>query len=109
MTTVTFALSVELKTGHPEYSPTALWLGRATITQETDYDDQDQPFNVDVSVITALWFCPDAQNPKFAHAVEWPKPTKDGFQFRCRLHQAAIAAYHNPKLQPAEMPDDETK
>lgn len=100
-------MPVELQTGHPEYSPTALWIGRAEITQETDYGDNDNEFAVDVAFVTDLWFLPNTATPaKLAQRVEWPKQTKDSFPFRYRLHQAAIAAYHNPKTQPAEMPDD---
>ena len=106
--TVTFSMPVELKTGHPEYSPTALWLGRAEITQEVDYDDNDNEFIIDVAHITDLWFLPNtACSPKLAQRVELPVKSRDAWMFRYNLEQAAISAYHKPELQPAEMPDDE--
>ena len=110
MNTITFSMPVQLQTGHPEYSPTALWLGRAEITQITDYDDNDQPFTVDVAEITALWFLPNtATAAKLAQRVELPGKSRDAWTFRYNMEQAAITAYHKPELQPAEMPDDETK
>ena len=46
MQTVNFFMPVNLETGHPTFEHQARWIGRATITQETDYDDNDQPFSV---------------------------------------------------------------
>lgn len=101
-------MAVQLETGHPNYTPPALWIGRAEVTQETDWDDQEQPSQYDVAVITDLWFLADPPaDISRARRVEMPDESKACYTFRCRLEHAAITAYHNPKLQPAEMPDDE--
>ena len=107
MQTVNFFMPVVILTGHPTFEEQARWLGRATITQETDYDDQDQPFSVDVADITDLFYLPYAgADIKTARRVELPRLSIPGKVFMYKLEQAAIAAYHNPKLQPAEMPDE---
>ena len=41
-----------------------------------------------------------------ATRVEIPRPSYKGQMFIARLKNEAIAAYHNPQLQPAEMPDE---
>lgn len=109
MTTVNFSLPVELQTGHPEYDQPAIWLGRAEISSHFEHDDDVVGGGAWTwrAEITHLWFCPDAQNPKFAHLVELPSNSRDGLKFRYDLEKAAVTAYHNPKMQPAEMPDDE--
>ena len=105
--TVNFFMPVNFETGHPTFEQPALWLGRAVITQETDYDDNDQPFQVDVAEVTDLFLLPYAgADIRTARRVELPGNSKDGYTFRYRLEQAAITAYHNPTLQPAEMPDE---
>lgn len=107
MQAVTFFMPVNLETGHPTFEQPALWLGRAVITQETDYDDNDQPFQVDVAEVTDLFFLPYAgADIRTARRVELPDGSKAGHTFRYKLEQAAITAYHNPALQPAEMPDE---
>lgn len=107
MQAVTFFMPVNLKTGHPNFEEQARWLGRAIITQETDYDDNDLPFQVYVAEVTDLFFLPYAgADIRTARRVELPGNSKDGYTFRYRLEQAAITAYHNPTLQPAEMPDE---
>lgn len=106
MQTVNFFMPVNIETGHPTFHQPALWLGRAIITQETDYDDQDQPFTVDVAEITNLFFTLATDGITRARRVEIPNPSYKGQMFLSRLREAAIAAYHNPKLQPAEMPDE---
>ncbi len=101
-------MAVALETGHPNHTPPALWIGRAEVTQETDWDDQEQPFQYDAAAITDLWFLADAAaDISKSRRVELPGDSKAGYTFRHRLETAAITAYHNPKLQPAEMPDDE--
>ena len=108
MQTVNFFMPVNLETGHPTFQQQALWIGRAIITQETDYDDQDQPFSVDQAEITDLFFLPYAgADTKTARRVELPDNSNHGYLFRHRLQQEAITAYHHPALQPGEMPDDE--
>lgn len=103
MNTVKFLFTEIIETSNPEYSPTAMWLGQAIITQEVDYDDQDQPFVVYIAEITDLFFkVISAENTK---RVEIPSPSYKGQMFLSRLREKAIEAYHNPKLQPAEMPD----
>lgn len=105
--TLNFFMPVNLETGHPTHKLSALWIGRAIITQETDYDDQDQPLTVDKAEVTDLFFLPYAgADIKTARRVELPDSSRAGLAFRYRLEQAAITAYHNPKLQPAEMPDE---
>lgn len=107
MQIVNFFMPVNLETGHPSFQQPALWIGRANITQETDYDDQDQPFTVDQAEITDLFFLPDAgAEIKAAFRKELPDNSNHGYLFRHRLQQEAITAYHNPTLQPAEMPDE---
>lgn len=107
MQTVNFFMPVNLETGHPTFEQQARWIGRAIITQETDYDDQDQPFSVDQAEITDLFFLPDAgADIKMARRVELPDNSNHGYLFRYRLQQEAITAYHHPALQPAEMPDE---
>lgn len=107
MQIVNFFMPVNLETGHPTFQQPALWYGRAIITQETDYDDRDQPFTFDVAEITDLFFLPSAgADIKTARRVELPDNSKNGQTFRFKLQQAAITAYHNPALQPAEMPDE---
>lgn len=107
MQTVTFFMPVNLETGHPTFQQPALWIGRAIITQETDFDDQDQPFNVDKAEITDLFFLPDAgADITAAFRKELPNDSFDGQMFSSRLESAAITAYHNPGLQPGEMPDE---
>jgi hypothetical protein len=106
--TTNFFMAVQLETGHPKHTPPALWIGRAEVKQELALDDNEQPYQYDVAVITDLWFLSyAAADISKARRVELPDNTKDGYTFRYRLETAAIAAYHNPKLQPAEMPDDE--
>lgn len=108
MQTVNFFMPVKLATGHPTFEQQARWIGRAIITQETDYNDQDQPFTVDVADITDLFFLPYAgADINTAMRVELPDGSRAGYTFRYRLEQAAILAYHNPRLQPAEMPDEQ--
>lgn len=107
MQTVNFFKIEILDTTNPEWSLTGVWYGRANITQETDYDDQDQPFTVDVAEITNLFFTLATDGITKAKRVEIPHPSYKGQMFIAHLKQAAIAAYHNPELQPAEMPDDE--
>ena len=104
MNAVNFFVTEILETSNPEYSLTAMWLGHAIIRQEVDYDDQDQPFLVYIAEITDLFFkvISANENPK---RVEIPNPTYKGQMFLSRLREKAIEAYHNPKLQPAEMPD----
>lgn len=107
MHAVTFFMPVNLETGHPNFEQPSLWIGRAIITHETDYDDNDQPFQVDVADVTDLFFLPYAgAEIKTARRVELPDDSMDGYTFRYKLEQAAITAYHNPQLQPAEMPDE---
>lgn len=110
MTTINFFMPVNLETGHPNFVQPALWIGRAIITHETDYDDNDQPFTVDMAEITDLFYLPYAgADIKTARRVELPHPSlegKAGYTFRYKLERAAILAYHNPQLQPAEMPDE---
>lgn len=107
MQTVNFFMPVNIETGHPTFHQPALWLGRAIITQETDYDDQDQPFTVDVAEITDLFYLPYAgADIKTARRVELPDNSKAGQTLRFKLQQAAIDDYHNPTLQPGEMPDE---
>lgn len=107
MQTVNFFMPVNLETGNPNFIQPALWIGRATITQEIDYDDLDQPFNVDRAEITDLWFLPYAgADVKTARGVELPDNSNAGYTFRYRIEQAAITAYHNPAFQPTEMPDE---
>ena len=109
MTTVNFSLPLAIETGHHEYRHVALWLGRAEISSHFEHDDDVTGGGAWTwrAEITHLWFCPDAQNQKFAHAVELPDNSRAGFKFKYDLEQAAISAYHNPTMQPAEMPDDE--
>lgn len=108
MQTVNFFMPVKLETGHPTHKLPALWIGRAIIRQETDYDDNDQPFNVDQAEITDLFFLPDAlMDTQRARRVEHPDNSLAGYTFRYRLEQAAILAYHKPEFQQIEMPDDE--
>jgi len=105
--TVNFFMPVNIETGHPTFEEQARWLGRAIITQETDYDDQDQPFTVDVAEITDLFYLPYAgADIKTARRVELPDNSKAGQTLRFKLQQAAIDDYHNPTLQPGEMPDE---
>ena len=107
MQTVNFFMPVDLETGHPTFQHHARWIGRAIITQETDYDDQDQPFTVDQAEVTSIFFLPYAgADIKTAWRVELPDGSKAGYKFRYELEQAAIIAYHNPALQPGEMPDE---
>lgn len=107
MQTVNFFMPVNIETGHPTFHQPALWLGRAIITQETDYDDQDQPFTVDVAEITDLFYLPYAgADIKTARRVELPDNSKAGQTLRFKLQQTAIDDYHNPTLQPVEMPDE---
>lgn len=106
MQTVNFFKIEILDTTNPEWSLTGVWYGRANITQETDYDDQDQPMIVDVAEITNLFFTLATDGITQARRVEIPNPSYKGQMFIARLKQAAIAAYHNPELQPAEMPDE---
>ena len=56
--TINFFMPVNLQTGHPTFQQPALWIGRAIIKQEIDYDDDDQPFTVDVAEIIDLFFLP---------------------------------------------------
>ena len=109
MQTVNFFMPVNLETGHPAFQQPALWIGRAIITQETDYDDDDRPFTVDVAEVTDLFFLPyaGAADIKTARRVELPDGSFAGQMFRSRLESAAITAYHNPTLQPGEMPDEQ--
>ena len=105
MQTVNFFMPVKLETGHPTFEHSAHWLGRAIITQEADYDDNDQPFTVDVAEIIDLFFLPYAgADIKTAMRVEIPVGSKAGYKFRYELGQAAIMGYHNPTLQPKELP-----
>ena len=107
MQTVTFFMPVNLETGHPTFEQQARWIGRAIITQDVDYDYGDEPFTVDQAEIADLFFMPFAGDDiKTARRVELPDNSKAGYTFRYRLEQAAITAYHNPKIQPAEMPDE---
>jgi hypothetical protein len=108
--TTNFFMAVQLETGHPNYTPPALWIGRAEVKQELALDDKEQPYQYDVAVITDLWFLADAAaDISKARRVDLPDDSRAGQRFRYRLETAAISAYHNPKLQPAEMPDDKTK
>lgn len=106
MNTVNFFVIEILETSNPEVLVDMIWLGRATITQETDYDDQDQPFLVDTADVTDVFLL---RNPLAAAItatrVEIPSPSYEGQMFISRMKNAAITAYHNPKLQPAEMPN----
>ena len=107
MTTIDFFMPVNLETGHPNYLQPALWIGRAVVSQEVDYDDNDQPFPVDVAELIDLFWLPYAGDDiSTARRVDLPDDSKAGYTFRYRLQQAAITAYHNPQLQPAEMPDE---
>ena len=106
MQTVNFLKTEIIDTANPEWSITGIWYGRAIITQETDYDFNDQPFTVDVAEITNLFFTLATDGITRARRVEIPNPSYKGQMFLSRLREAAIAAYHNPKLQPAEMPDE---
>lgn len=104
---INFFMPVTLETGHPAFQQPALWIGRAIITQEVDYDENDYQFPVDVTEVTDLFFLPDAgADIRTARRVELPDDSMSGYMFRHGLQQAAITAYHNPKLQPAEMPDE---
>lgn len=108
MQTVNFFMPVNIETGHPTFQQQALWIGRAIITQETDYDDQDQPFSVDQAEITDLFFLPYAlMDTQRARRVELPDGSRAGYTFRYRLEQAAILAYHRPEFQQVEMPDEQ--
>ncbi len=104
--TVNFFKTEILDTTNPEWSITGIWYGRAIITQETDYDDRDQPFTFDVAEITDLFFTLATDGITRVKRVEIPNPSYKGQIFLARLREAAIAAYHNPTLQPAEMPDE---
>ena len=107
MQTVNFSLPVNLETGHPAFQLKGIWIGRADITQETGYDDNDQPFSVDVAWVTDLFFVVGSvADIKAAERVEIPDSSLNWYRLRYKLEQAAITAYHNPKLQPAEMPDE---
>ena len=110
MQTIYFFMPVNLETGHPSFQQPALWIGQAIITQETDYDDQDQPFTVDQAEITDLFFLPDAlADTERARRVELPSPVLGGtagFSFRYKLQQAAVLAYHKPEFQAVHIPDE---
>lgn len=107
MQTINFFMPVEISTGHPTFEQQARWIGRAVITQETDYDDNGQPFNVDQAEISDLFYLPYAgADIKTAMRVKLPDGSKAGYTFRYKLEQAAIIGYHNPVLQPGEMPDE---
>lgn len=106
MQTATFFMPVKIETGHPTFEHSAHWLGRAIITQETDYDDNDQPFTFDTAEITDLFFMPDPIDIKTARRVDLPDNSSTGITFNYHLKVAAVVAYHNPTLQPAEMPDE---
>ncbi len=110
MQTINFFMPVNLETGHPKFQQPALWIGRAIITQETDYDDNDQPFMVDIAEITDLFFLSDAlADTERARRVELPNPElggRAGFSFRYKLQQAAVLAYHKPEFQAVHIPDE---
>lgn len=104
--TVNFFMSVEIPTGHPNFEEEARWIGRAEIMTQYDYDgESDEPFPVEVADVTDLFYLSHAWADIItARRVELPDNSKAGYTFRYRLQQAAITAYHNPTLQPAEMP-----
>jgi len=110
MQTVNFFMGEILDTMNPELQLACTWVGRATITQETDYDDSDQPFSVDVAEITDLFFKVGAdvsfENIREYRRASIPNPSYKSQMFMARLRESAILAYHNPKLQPVEMPDE---
>lgn len=107
MQTVNFFMPVNLETGHPTFQHHARWIGRAIITQETDYDDDDQPFMVDVAEITDLFFLSDAlADTERARRVELPDGSFYGLIFRYKLQQAAVLAYHKPEFQAVHIPDE---
>ena len=107
MQTINFFMPVNLETGHPTFNIPAFWIGRADITQETGYDFNDQPFSVDVAWVTDLFFVVGSvADIKTAQRVEIPDSSLNWYRLRYKLEQAAITAYHNPKLQPDEMPDE---
>ena len=109
MQTVDFFMAEMIETMNPETSLACTWVGRAKITQETDYDDRDRPFTVDMAEITDLFFKVGAdvlfENIREYRRVSIPVPSYNGKIFLSRLRSAAIAAYHNPALQLKEMPD----
>lgn len=108
MQTINFFMPVNLETGHPTFQQPALWIGRAIITQETDYDDDDQPFMVDVAEITDLFFLSDAlADTERARRTELPHNSMNGQIFLFKLKQAAVLAYHKPEFQQVEMPDED--
>ncbi len=107
MQIVNFFMPVNLETGHPSFQQPALWIGRANITQETDYDDQDQPFTVDVAEIIDLFFLPDAlADTERASRVELPRLSIPGKVFMYKIEQAAVLAYHKPQFQAVHIPDE---
>jgi len=107
MQIVNFFMPVNLETGHPSFQQPALWIGRAIIKQEIDYDDDDQPFTVDVAEIIDLFFLPDAlADTERANRVELPRLSIPGKVFMYKIEQAAVLAYHKPEFQAVHMPGE---
>lgn len=101
--TVTFSIREEILTSHPGYMVEALWLGRAEVWMEDDFDGSFYA----VASLQDLFFLNDSSLPTTsAHRVELPDDSRDGLKFRYTLEQAAISEYLDPRNLPVILPDE---